>query len=124
MPRFAFALSSVCLLAGCLGGLDQDTSAKIKELEGQLPLGSTLADAERIIKASGSRHTAYSASNCERNVQHTKPSYTPKGGPCLFALARIGQTWYGYRADLQVRLLFDGSGKLAARTFHRIDTFL
>jgi hypothetical protein len=124
MDRLIAAVMAIGLLAGCTAGLTQDTARKTAELEKQLPVGGSLAVAEVLVKAQGLPYTVYSAVDCEKNAKITSPSYTVNGGPCLFALARVGQTWYGYTTDLEVRLFFDSSNILVQRDFNRIDTFI
>ena len=121
------ALASVAVigfLTGCMGGLDAKTQQNIAHWKDRLPVGSSLAEAEREIKAQSLPYTLFSSRDCEENAKITSPTYTPRGGPCLFALERVGQTWYGYTADLEIRLLFGSTGLLVQRDFDRVDTFI
>ena len=121
------ALASVAvfgLIAGCMGGLDAKTQQSIAYWKHRVPVGSSLNDAEREIKARDLPYTIFTSQDCEKNAKITSPTYTPRGGPCLFALARVGKTWYGYTADLQIRLLFGPSGSLVQQDFDRVDTFI
>jgi len=87
-------------------------------------MGRSLAEVEASVKAQRLPYTIFSAQDCEDNAKITSPTYTVKGGPCLFALAKVGATWYGYTVDLQLRLFFDSGSKLVDREFRRIDTFI
>ncbi len=122
--RAALASAVGVLIATGCAPLSADTARTRAELERQLPVGRSLADVEATVKARQLSYTVYSPRDCENNAKITSPTYTVKGGPCLFALAKVGATWYGYTVDLQLRLFFDPSGKLVDRDFQRIDTFI
>jgi hypothetical protein len=111
------------LLTAC-SPLAADTQDRIADLERTFPVGISLKEAEARLKAAWLSHTVFTPQDCEGNAKKTMPTYTPKGGPCAFALTRIGQTWYGYSVAVQLRLFFDTSNTLVHREFKRIDTFI
>jgi len=111
------------VLAAC-SPFARETQDRISGLKKQLPLGSSLLQAEKVLTTENFPYTTFSSQRCEENVKYTTPTYTPKGGPCTFALVKVGQTWWGYVVDIQVRLFFDSKNTLVAYDFDRIDTFL
>jgi hypothetical protein len=123
MRAFIAASALLGLLAAC-SPLAADTKTRIADLERIFPLGSSLEGTEVALKAEHLPYTVFSPQDCEKNAKLTMPTYTPKGGPCAFALAKISQTWYGYSIDVQLRLFFDSSNTLVHRDFDRIDTFI
>lgn len=123
MRVFIIASGLIGLLAAC-SPLAADTKTRIADLERIFPLGISMKDAEVALKAERLPHTVFTPQDCEKNAKMTMPTYTPKGGACAFALAKIGQTWYGYSVDVQLRLFFDASNTLVHRDFDRIDTFI
>ena len=123
MRALAIASGLIGLLAAC-SPLATDTKSRIADLERILPLGMSLKEAEVVLNSQELPHTVFTPSDCEKNAKVTMPTYTSKGGPCAFALAKVGQTWYGYSVDVQLRLFFDTSNVLVHRDFDRIDTFI
>ena len=123
-------IGSGIVAAGCIGLLSacsplaSDTSTRIADLERKLPLGFSLKDVQLTLNEERLPHSVFSPQDCAKNAAMTRPSYAAKGGPCVFAMARVGQTWYGYSVAVRVRLVFDSSNKLAHRDFDRVDTFL
>jgi len=117
------AFGLIGLLTAC-SPLADDTKGRIADLERTFPLGISLKEAEVRLKAAWLPHTVFTPQDCEGNAKKTMPTYTPKGGPCAFALTRIGQTWYGYSVAVRIRLFFDASNTLVHREFNRIDTFI
>lgn len=123
MRALVIASGLIGLLAAC-SPLAADTKARIADLERVFPLGMSLNEADVVLNSQKLPHTVFTTQICEKNAKVTMPTYTPKGGPCAFALAKVGQTWYGYSVDVELRLFFDTSNVLVHRDFDRIDTFI
>jgi len=112
------------VLSGCCISLGEKVANRIQQYQRELPVGAAYSEVKAYVEKHGLPYSADSAERCEENAKMTSPSYQPRGGPCIFALDRVGSTWYGFDTAIQLRLLFDKTGSLAHRDFHQIHTFL
>ena len=111
-------------LAACGPSLQGQAKTRIDEFSRDFPVGLSLSEAETRVQGRRLPYTLLEQRRCEENAKVTHPTYRPKGGACIFALDRVGATWYGFETAIQLRLLFDTSGALAEREFREVHTFL
>ena len=114
----------VFALAGCGPSLQRQAKTRIEEFHRDFPVGVSLSEAEKRVQRRSLPYTLLEQRKCEEDAKITYPPYRPKGGACIFALDRVGATWYGFETAIQLRLLFDASGALAEREFREVHTFL
>jgi hypothetical protein len=117
------ALGPVSLF-GPLELLHRRVVARIAQYEREFPIGIPLTEAKGRLESRLLKYSFDSTAQCEKHARMTSPAYTPRGGPCIFALDLVGSTWYGFDTAIQLRLMFDGAYNLAGRQFHQVHTFL
>jgi hypothetical protein len=64
----------------------------------EFPRGISESSAQKIVYASYPEHTRYSVTECERWSHLTTPSYSSRGGPCIFGIVTLGATWWGFES--------------------------
>ena len=111
-------------LAGCGPSLQSQAKTRIEEFHRDFPTGLSLSEAEARVQRRSVPYRLVDKRRCEEEAKIAHPTYRPKGGACIFALDRVGATWYGFETAIQLRLLFDASGALAEREFREVHTFL
>jgi len=87
----------VFALAGCGPSLQSQAKTRIEEFHRDFPVGVSLSEAEKRVQRRSLPYTLLEQRKCEEDAKITYPPYRPKGGACIFALDRVGATWYRLR---------------------------
>jgi hypothetical protein len=105
--------------------LDWKMNNAMTSIESDYPVGMSL-DAARstVSERFPRRFHETTARECIDEAKNSRPSFEPKGGPCLGVFWDVGSTWYGFQSGIQFRLFFDESDRLVDSSSRIVNTFL
>lgn len=118
---FSLVALAAFVSAGCAS--NDDDQRLLAKLQGDLKPGTSLDQAEALLKGQGATYSKRAAQECETMVRESRvpTQLQPKGGPCVFGKLPVSRNWYGGHKDIILQLVFDQDGKLRDGSFEAIE---